>query len=178
VRIAISGVHRTGKTTLAEALGTALPGHSVVSEPYYLLAEEGYEFSDPPTVEDFEHQLERAIELLQEPGRNRIFDRCPADFFGYLQTHDEAGRFDRQAWLPTVAEAMASLDLVVFCAIERPERIAVDPSERRWRRGVDEALREIIIGDRWEWGIPTVEVSGDQDARVRQVLAALDGRPS
>jgi uridine kinase len=45
VRIAISGAHCVGKTTLAEALAAALPHHDFIAEPYFLLEEEGYDFA-------------------------------------------------------------------------------------------------------------------------------------
>ena len=44
MRVGITGTHGTGKTTLAVALCAHLPGHVLADEPYYLLAEEGYEF--------------------------------------------------------------------------------------------------------------------------------------
>jgi uridine kinase len=47
MRVGISGTHGTGKTTLAEALCAHLPGHVAADEPYYLLEDEGYEFSFP-----------------------------------------------------------------------------------------------------------------------------------
>jgi hypothetical protein len=146
----------------------------VVDEPYYLLEDEGYAFADPPSLEDFERQLERSIALVLGADKNTILDRSPADFLGYLLAHDEAAAFDADAWLGDVEEAMARLDLVVFCSIERPDRIGVEAAGRAWRRRVDGELRDIIMGDRWNWQIATVEVAGDPDDRVRQVLAALE----
>jgi hypothetical protein len=48
MRIAVSGAHRTGKTSLVEELGRCLPRYSVTDEPYNLLAEEGHEFEEMP----------------------------------------------------------------------------------------------------------------------------------
>ena len=59
MRIAISGSHRVGKTTLAEALAAELPGYELVPEPYYLLEEDGHVFAAMPSIEDFELQLAR-----------------------------------------------------------------------------------------------------------------------
>lgn len=59
MRIAFSGAHRVGKSTLIEALAARLPGYRTYDEPYHLLEEEGHDFSDPPTPEDFERQLRR-----------------------------------------------------------------------------------------------------------------------
>jgi hypothetical protein len=173
MKIAVSGAHRTGKTTLVEALAGALPGHAPIAEPYVLLAEEGHEFPENPTVEDFEIQLERSIELVTREAGDRIFDRCPADFLAYALTHDDAAQFDLDAWLDPVRSAMAELDLIVLVGVERPDRIAVSADDRRGRRRVDDALRDLILGDRWEWGVPTVEVAGDVAQRVQQVTDAV-----
>jgi energy-coupling factor transporter ATP-binding protein EcfA2 len=118
VRIAFSGSHRVGKSTLVELLAGALPHYTTVDEPYYLLEEEGYECSETPSVEDFEAQLERSLATLEEGERNVLFDRCPADIFAYLFAHDDAGAFDADEWLDRTREAMQTLDLVVFVPIE------------------------------------------------------------
>src|SRR5262249_3561634 len=123
MKIAISGAHRTGKTTLAEALGQALPRYDVVDEPYYLLEEEGHEFAAMPTMEDFELMLERSIEALESAGPNTIFDRCPADLLAYLITHEDADGFDPDRWLPRVRDAMEELDFIVLVPVEQPDRV-------------------------------------------------------
>jgi predicted ATPase len=172
MRIAISGAHRTGKTTLVEELARALPAFAAVEEPYYLLEEEGYEFSEMPSLEDFELQLERSIEVIAESGKETIFDRCPADILAYLLTHEDADGFDVEPWLPRVRSAVRRLDLIVFVPVEQPDRIFIpDARERRLRRLVDEEIREIVLGDRWEWGVEAVEVTGPLQERLRQVLA-------
>ena len=47
MRIAVSGTHRAGKSTLVRDLADQLRGYRVVDERYRLLEEEGFEFSDP-----------------------------------------------------------------------------------------------------------------------------------
>lgn len=64
MRIAFAGAHRTGKTTLVHALAEVLPKYEAIDEPYLALEEEGQEFSDPPTAEDFQLQLQRSIEII------------------------------------------------------------------------------------------------------------------
>ena len=81
VRIAFSGSHRVGKSTLIERVAEALPSYAVVAEPYYLLEEEGYECSDPPSAEDFEAQLDRSIIEFDRP-RKRALGSLPGGFFG------------------------------------------------------------------------------------------------
>src|SRR5215510_1349973 len=83
MRIAVSGSHRTGKTTLIEEVSNQLPDYTRVEEPYFLLEEEGFVFAAPPALEDYEAQLERSFECMKMPGRDILFDRCPADFIAY-----------------------------------------------------------------------------------------------
>ena len=176
MKIAISGAHRTGKTTLLEELGRALPSYVVVAEPYYLLEEEGHEFAEAPALEDFELQLKRSLDLLADSEGDQLFDRCPADFLAYLLTHRDADAFDLRRWLPRVRSAMRQLDLVVFVPLEEPDRILVsDPEDDDLRRRVDEELREILLDDRWDFDVEVIDVTGSPRARARQVLAALAG---
>jgi predicted ATPase len=171
MRIAFSGAHRTGKSTLLEAVAERLPGHRTVDEPYWLLEEEGYEAADPPSVEDFVEQLRRSIAILAEAGRDVLFDRCPADFLAYLRATDGEDQADE--WIDAAREALASLDLVVLVPIEAPDRIAVGGSEdRQLRRDVDEILQALLLDGGLGAAVPVVDVRGDVDRRARQVLAA------
>lgn len=175
MRIAVSGAHRTGKTTLIEELSRALPAYEVVEEPYHALEEEGHEFAAMPSLEDFELQLERSIESLLDSGRDRLFDRCPADILAYLITHRDVDGFDVDLWLPRVRSAMRRLDLIVFVPIESPDRVVVtEPEERRLRRRVDEELQDIVLEDRWDLGVEAIEVAGATLDRVRQVLVQIN----
>lgn len=162
---------------MIEELDRALSGYEVVEEPYHLLEEEGHVFAEMPSLEDFELQLERSIECLAEVQENQLLDRCPADLLAYLMTHRDADGFDVELWLPRARSAMQQLDLVIFVPIEDPDRILVsEPDGGELRRRVDEELREILLEDRWDFGVEAVEVTGTVRERVRQVLAYLRGQ--
>jgi predicted ATPase len=174
MRIAVSGAHRTGKTTLIEELLRFLPTYLAIDEPYYLLEEEGHEFAEMPCREDFELQLQRSIDAVVEGDGDQIFDRCPADILAYLITQSERDGFDVADWLPRVRTAMGRLDLIVFVPVEQPDRVTVPgPDLMELRLRVDEELRDIVLGDRWEFGVETLEVTGTTAARVRRVLARV-----
>jgi hypothetical protein len=176
MRIAISGTHRVGKTTLAEALAEALPGHELVPEPYYQLEEAGYEFEATPSIEDFQEQLERSIRGVSESAKNTVFDRCPLDILGYLLTHRDADAFELDAWMPRVREAVAKLDLIVFVPIEDPDRVDVPRDEARLRADVDEALRELVEDDAFDLELDVLTVEGPASARLRQVIDRIQPR--
>lgn len=173
MRITISGSHRVGKTTLAEALADALPGYVLVPEPYYQLEDEGHEFEDPPSLEDFERQLERSLQSLADGAADVVFDRCPLDLLAYLRTHRDRAAFDATDWLPRIREAMATIHLVVFVPIEAPDRVPVDRSEQRLRSRVDDALRDLVLDDDADLGVSSLEVRGPVEPRLRQVLAQI-----
>ena len=176
MRIAISGTHLVGKTTLAEAVAGALPGHEFVPEPYYLLEEDGHEFAEMPSIEDFELQLHRSFQSIREGGSSTVFDRCPLDILGYLQTHREADAFRLEDYMPRVRESVATLDLLVFVPIEEPDRLEV-PRPHAWlRAAVDAVLRDVIVDDAYGLEVDVITVTGSDDARLRHVLAYLQRR--
>lgn len=173
MRIAISGSHLVGKTTLAEALADARHGYELVPEPYHLLEDDGYEFEEMPSVEDFERQLERSFQAIRESGPDVVFDRCPLDILGYLVTHRDADMFRLDDWMPQVRAAVARLDLIVFVPVEDRDRIAVPREQARLRARVDDALRDIVADDAHALDLTVITVAGPFDARLRQVLAHM-----
>ncbi|RYZ40895.1 MAG: hypothetical protein EOO71_14180 [Myxococcaceae bacterium] len=174
MRIAVSGTHRAGKSTLIEELSELLPDHVTVDEPYHQMEEEGHAFAEVPSVEDFEAQLARSIASLEEASGDVLFDRCPVDFLGYLLAHEDRDTFDLEAWLPRVRDALRKLDLIVLVGIERPDRIVRAASDDEGlRREVDEQLKELLLDDPYGFEVEVLEVEGAPRARAKQVLEHL-----
>ena len=96
MRIAISGTHFSGKSTLIATLLKQFPNFTSVEEPYILLEEQGYKFSNPPSVEDFEQQLEFSVRSIMESRNNTFFDRCPLDCLAYALA---LGEVDVERWV-------------------------------------------------------------------------------
>jgi predicted ATPase len=172
VRIALSGAHAVGKTSLVAELRQQLNGYEAVDEAYCELLDEGHGFADPPSVYDFLAQLDHSIARLRsDHGAHRLYDRCPADFLAYLaaaKAHDAA-----RERLGAASEALRTLDLIVFVPIERPDRIASTHGADRLRARVDALLREILIDDSYGFGRPVVEVHGSVAVRAKQVTSAI-----
>lgn len=173
MRIAISGTHRTGKSTLVGELEIRLENWVTFAEPYELMVEDGVEFGHPPSVEDFEAQLRCSMELLREGPADAIFDRCPLDFLGYLLAHRDVGVFRLEDWLDRIRESVASLDLVVFVSVEPGDRIGVDEDDGGLRAQVDDVLRDLVPGDSLQFGMEVLEVQGSVRARADAVLGWL-----
>ena len=172
MKIAVSGTHRVGKTSLIDELMAFLPGYERVEEPYYLLEEEGHVFAEMPSLEDFERQLVRSIRSINESKGNVIFDRCPYDFIAYLLTHDDSDLFDANNWLRRVKTAVEHLDLIVFVPIEDPDRILAEADDGL-RRRVSEELESLILEDSCDHGLNVIEVKGSIEERVQIVLRNL-----
>lgn len=180
MRIAVSGTHFSGKSTLIKALLKQLPGYVSVEEPYYLLEEEGYECPHPPSVEDFEEQMKRSVLAIKESKKNTIFDRCPLDCLAYAMTIAEISpledEVDIEIWTEMMQEAIALLDLIVYVPIEKRVLVPED-QDFELRDGMDATLQELILEDSLEIldGIEIIEVTGSLENRAKIVLSHLKG---
>jgi hypothetical protein len=168
MKIAITGAHRVGKTTLAEKLQEHLVDYELRMEPYHELAELGYEFSEQPTVSDFLEQLDYSITQISTSDRNVIFDRCPIDFLAYIQAIDGSGNI--QSIFNKVESIISELDLLVFVPIEEPDLIPGDTSDfQELRENVNEIMAD-WIGD---FGVDVIEVRGTLSNRLEQILSEV-----
>lgn len=172
MRIAISGTHFTGKSTLISVLLKHFPNFTSVEEPYFLLEEQGYEFSHPPSVEDFERQLEVSVRSIMESQKNTFFDRCPLDCLAYALA---LGDVDVESWTQKMENAIQLLDIIVYLPIEL--RIPIPESEDlELREDVDENLQDLLLND--SLGIlkdtEVIEVMGSIEKRIRMLKAELD----
>ncbi len=178
MRIAVSGTHITGKSSLVEALGACLPNHIIIPEPYVLLEERGYAFAHPPTVDDFVVQLRQSLMTLRRRSSNLIVDRCPLDFLGYIYASPDADRFDLAAWQGEIERAMRSLDLVVAIQADPTHDPAVPDEDLELRLAIDGILREIVDGDSLDLceNVEILSLGGPWNRRLESVLAHITTR--
>src|SRR5688500_8701441 len=95
MRIAISGTHCCGKSTLIDNFLSLYPNFTHEPEAYEALQDEhGEVFSADPVAEDYYRQLEYCVGRLQQYGSGDcvIFERCPADYLAYLLALADLGR--------------------------------------------------------------------------------------
>ncbi len=181
MRIAVTGTHGCGKTTLIDDFISARDDHDSVPEPYWLLMQDGMPFADGPTTADLEEQLARSCQLILETasGTNVVFDRCPLDFLAYLDVVSADEGFE---WLPhgrllnRIGRALASLDLVVFVPLVQPDDITVPIEYAGLRTRVDRRLKTVLRRDDLGLlhdGPRVVEISGRRHERVAQMVATL-----
>ena len=166
MRVAVSGTHGVGKSTLIDEF---LRRHSEFvhePEPYTVMVEDlGEEFSAEPSIDDFRRQLEFNIERLSHhaPGENVIYERCPVDFLDYMYALD---RKSVEALLEPVSEAMQHLDLIFYLPFDGTS----EQEFPKLQRAVDRRLSSIFRDD--EFGIMSstnaiiVEANGSTDHRL------------
>ena len=173
MRIAVSGSHGTGKSTLVAELSRLLRSYISVEEAYYALLADGHVFADLPTADDYEVLLQHSCESLTRlTAADVLFDRAPVDYWAYLVAKDRDAAIERSELFDRVMDAMTRVDLVVFVPVEKPDRIDIDASEGlKLRQRVDTLLREYLVDDSLGLGVPTLEVTGTPVERARQVLA-------
>jgi len=180
MRIAVTGTHGVGKTTFIDDVTAAYPHYERVAEPYWLLAQHGHPFADGATIADLETQLGESCKLIVDyPGRDLIFDRCPLDFLAYLDVVSAAEGFE---WLPSgrqlahISKAMARLDMLFFVPITTPDEIAIPIERPKLRSRMDRRLKTMLRDDDLGLlhdGPRLVDVVGSRAQRVALAGAVL-----
>lgn len=175
MRIAICGTHATGKSTLVADLAEALPGHTVVPEPYEILEERGYTFAHPPTLDDYVVQLRQALLSLRRASPNLIFERNPLDLAAYLLTSPDADDFDLEAWRAPITRALATLDLIVALHPDPAHDPDLPAEEAAFRHAVDDTLRDLVNDDEFdlEGRVAVLTLDGPWVGRLHRALAAI-----
>ena len=169
MKIAYTGAHHVGKTSLAEKLHALLPDFIFIPEPVVALEEKGHLFSETPNLEDLSMQLEYALESVGIDEPDVIFDRCPLDLLVYI--HVIGGPEASRSFYVKVKEAMEEIDMLVFVPIESPDLIDCPETEfPELRKQVNELLEEWI--DAFE--LETITVKGTLAQRERQILETIN----
>ena len=169
MRIAVSGTHCVGKSTLIDAFLSVHPEFAHEPEPYTVLVEDyGEEFSAQPCLEDFHRQLEFSIERLSThaPGENVIYERCPIDFIAYMDV------LDPNNTAPLLDPISRHLDLIVYLPVHQDDD---DTAEYpKLRKAVDRRLSAILIDDDLAIvNIPVIEARGSTARRLEILERAI-----
>lgn len=169
MRIAVSGTHGVGKSTLIDEFLQRHPEFVHEPEPYTVLVEDlGEEFSSEPCVEDFRRQLEFNIDRLQQHSadENVIYERCPVDFLAYIDTLDPKSA---EALRDSVLEAINNLDVIVFLPFDGES----GEEYPKLQRAVDRKLSSIFRDDELETHAMIVEAEGSTAQRLRIIEQAI-----
>jgi len=187
MRVAISGTHCCGKTTLIDQFLLAHPDFAYQPEPYTVLQEDyGEVFAAEPSADDFYLQLEFNIDQLRGSrfSERVICERCPIDFLAYMLALSDLRRGENtsrlvERSLRMVKDAIELLDLIVFLPLNDMDGGGMSDSEDpELRIAVDSRLVGIFSDDDFNLFTshrPVVlEVRGSTAQRLRKLESALE----
>ena len=195
MRIAISGSHSLGKSTVVNDWVDKHPGFTREEEPYRALSLHGpYEilFRDQST------KLHNGIQLYYNISRvhrycassdDVIFDRAPVDYIAYSQYTANQGSSDIndafvESMIPAVRESLDRLDILAFVPKSQvgPVEMQADgirPIDHEYRDEVDAIFKQIYREGRF--GVMPhknpphfVELFGPRQQRLDQLQQAID----
>ena len=152
MRIAVSGTHCSGKTTLVEDFLATHTDYVHEPEPYECLIELGESATEDLTVSDFYRQLEWSVERLENyrQGARMIAERSPADFVAYMYALRDLGhaRNDSatiESALEIATVGMARIDLLVLLPLnDRDGLLAPESEDLELREAMNDRLLELI----------------------------------
>lgn len=182
MRIAVSGTHFMGKSTLIEDFIKAHPEYSSEAEPYYKLEEEP---SLEPSLDSLVAQLDYSIAELNQYANapNIIFDRCPVDFIAYamciadqdaIDIHDTelSDRFSE------IKQVLNHIDLIIFLPLKKENFIEYTEENPGYRKRADKNFKKLYRDEVCDifprYGHPRIiEISGDRLTRIKKIKAYL-----
>ncbi|HEV7238773.1 MAG TPA: AAA family ATPase [Thermoanaerobaculia bacterium] len=176
MRIAVSGTHCSGKSTLVEDFVAAHRDYVHEPEPYEWLADlYGEQLSETPDASDFHRQLELCVDRLRgyERGARVIAERSPIDFLAYMLALGDlrrGGRASMDSAIELAARGMEHVDLLVV--VDADGIVAPESEDLDLRDAMNDRLLEIITTDEYELlgNVRVIEVHGAPRLR----LAALE----
>jgi AAA domain len=187
MRLAVSGSHGTGKSTLIAAFVGRRPEYVHEPEAFETLGDD-VDLSDSgaPTAEGLQALLEyttRAI-AAHAPGACVVHERSPVDYLAYAAASrggwpkGEVGRF-LKSHVPVVRASLRHLDLIAFLPVSAMGPHARPGEDPRFRRRVDERLRRALIDDEYDLlgeGAPRiVELSPSPDRQLDVLIRLTEG---
>jgi hypothetical protein len=185
MRIAVSGTHFIGKSTLISDFIKAHPEYTTEVEPYYKLQEEGVmELALEPSLESLTEQLNYSIQQInQNSKQNIIFDRCPVDFIAYAMCAVEQDNIDIDDTevserFPEIKEALSNLDLIIFLPISKENSIIYSEDNPEYRKLADKCFKKLYRDEYCDifpgFNHPRIiEVAGDRNTRLKIVESYL-----
>jgi hypothetical protein len=158
-RIAVSGSHSTGKSTLIAAFVDLRRQYLHEPEAYETLADDvALTSSEGPSPDGLQSLLDYTIAAVSRQGPDAcvIFERSPVDYLAYAAACRDAwsAPFTREflaAAVPAVRSSLRHLDLIALLPVSdagpiRPRR----DEDERFRKRVGDKLRRALIDDEYD----------------------------
>ena len=193
MRIAVSGAHSQGKSTLVWDWVKRHPHYIREEEPFRALHAEGYDIQFRQNC----NRLHNGIQMYYNASRVNlytslnqcvIFDRAPVDYIAYSQYTADKGTTDIddafvEAMVPRVRETLRRLDLLVFVPMTDlwpvdMEDDGIRPVDLPYRAEVDAIFKQIYRDKRYDV-MPKqdppklIELWGSREERLERLDQAL-----
>ena len=191
MRIAISGTHSMGKSTMVDDFLQAHPEYIHEIEPYRALRDDHeLRFAKQSTRYCIQVQLDYTFERMKRyaEGDNVIYDRCPVDFIPYSLYTNKYGLTDLnlayiEKVVPEIRESLQYLDIILFLPITDKHLVELDddgirPIEVEYRQEVDEFFKTVYRDFSYDI-LPKknppkiVELWGPREARIQKLEELL-----
>ena len=189
MRVAVSGTHCCGKSTLIDEFLVTHSSFAHEPEPYEVLEQNyGEAFAEEPYLDDFHRQLAFNDERLRQykAGDRVIYERSPVDFLAYMLAFNDLRREVGptqliEESLAIVTDALQLLDLIVFLPLDDEDAgiTMSDSEDPELRRAVNSRLVSIFLDDDLDLFTshrPVVlELRGSTAQRLRKLDEFLGG---
>jgi len=155
MRIAVSGSHGVGKSTLIAAFLSRHPEYAHEPEAFEVLADDiDLTESGAPTADGLRSLLEYTVSALKgHSARARVmFERSPVDYLAYAAASGSAWQpGEKEEFLathtPIVRDSIRHLDLVAYLPLSAMGPRGRIGEDRQFRRRVDQRLRRVLLDD-------------------------------
>lgn len=188
MRLAISGTHSMGKTTLLNDCGRAFSDFAIEAESYRSLVAFNRDLHIALGAEADKHAMwilqgDLMGKLLHyRPGEKVFFDRGPVDMLAYSMYAMHFGSTDiDQAFLDALEDTATIycrefLDAILFVGMTDDYAISfeddgVRPTDDGYRETVDRYFKELYA--RLDLGLPVISINGPRESRIEQIRELL-----
>ena len=159
MRIAVSGSHSTGKSTLIAAFLDRCPEYRHEPEAFEMLGDD-VELTEAgePAPEGLQALLQYTVSstLGHGAGACVVFERSPVDYLAYAAASRSRAWRERlrgflAAHVPLARAAIEHLDLIAYLPISESGPVRARPGENaRFRGRVDDCLRRALLDDEYD----------------------------
>jgi hypothetical protein len=194
VRIAVSGSHSLGKSTVVNQWVETHPHYIREEEPYRALSLHGpYEIK----FRELSTRLHNGIQIYynisrihrySKPTDQVIFDRCPVDYIAYSQYTANQASTDIdtafvESMVPAAKECLDHLDILAFVPKSQQWPVAMEedgirPVDHSYRDEVDTIFKQIYRDGRFDLisqhdGPKLIELIGSPKQRIKQLEQSI-----
>ena len=158
MRVAVSGSHSVGKSTLVAGFLGRHPDYAHEPEAFEVLADDiELTRSGAPTPEGLLKLLSYTVAAVQSRAAlaHVMFERSPVDYLAYAAASGQAwqpgeAREFLRAQKPIVRKSIRELDLIAYLPLPTDESVRRRGEDKRIRRRVDAWLRRALLDDEYE----------------------------